>query len=157
MRIYVDSDWGVKFSISGGLFAVYGCPVAWFSKTQRSVSLSSTEAEYFAAMVACRDGLYVRDVLIDLGVKLSEPIPVRSDNEGVSELSIDAVAFKKTKHILRAAYFLRDLCARKFYVVVWIPGPSNPADLFTKSQALPDFRSCVKLLTSLDSIADKHK
>ena len=157
MRVYVDSDWGVKFSISGGLYAVYGCPVAWFSKTQRSVSLSSTEAEYFAAMVACRDGLYIRDILIDLGVKLDKPIPVRSDNAGVSDLSLDAVAFKKTKHILRAAYFLRDLCTRQFFVVVWIVGASNPADIFTKAQELSVFRTCTKLLSSLDSIPDKHK
>jgi hypothetical protein len=49
--VYVDSDWGVKFSVSGAFFIFMNCPVAWFARTQRSVSLSSTEAEFFAAMV----------------------------------------------------------------------------------------------------------
>ena len=47
--VYVDSDWGVKFSVSGAFFIFMNCPVAWFARTQRSVSLSSTEAEFFAA------------------------------------------------------------------------------------------------------------
>ena len=51
LRIFVDSDWGVKYSISGACFELMGCNVHWFAKTQRSVSLSSTEAECFAAIV----------------------------------------------------------------------------------------------------------
>jgi hypothetical protein len=49
-QTYVDSNWDVKFSISGAIFVFMGCAIHWFSKTQRSVSLSSTEDEFFAAM-----------------------------------------------------------------------------------------------------------
>jgi hypothetical protein len=38
----------------------------WFSKMQKSVSLSSAEAEYFGAMMAARDLIFVRDLLIEL-------------------------------------------------------------------------------------------
>ena len=60
--------------------------------------------------------------------------------------------FKKTKHILRAANFLRDLCDRLFFEIVWIEGASNPADIFTKCQELKAFRAYFALLDRLDGI-----
>lgn len=71
-----------------------------------------------------------------------------TDNKGVVDLSSDPVAFKKTKHILRATQFLRDLCARRIVHLSWISGVQNPADLFTKVFALPAFRRlCANLFT----------
>ena len=74
------------------------------------------------------------------------------DNKSVKELSVDSVAFKKTKHILRAAYFLRDLCDRLHYKVVWIAGTQNPADLFTKVHSVSTFRAYVALLDNIRDI-----
>ena len=42
----------------------HGCLFHWFSKVQRSVSLSSAEAEYFGAMMAARDVVFVRELLM---------------------------------------------------------------------------------------------
>ena len=152
LRVFVDSDWATKFSVSGAVFELMGCAVHWFSKVQRSVSMSSTEAEWFAAMVAAREGMYFRDLLIELGVSVMGATAIRSDNKSVKELSMDSIAFKKTKHILRAAHFLRDLCDRQFFQVVWIAGTQNPADLFTKVHDLSTFRAYVSLLDHLDGI-----
>ena len=63
--------------------------------------MSSSEAEFFAAMMAAKDGVHIRDVLSDLGLLASGPTVIRTDNKSIIELSRDAVAFKKTKHILR--------------------------------------------------------
>ena len=153
LRIFSDSDWAVKYSVSGAVFEVMGCAVHWYSKVQRSVSMSSTEAEWFAAMMAAREGMYLRDLLTELGVSLLGATAIRSDNKSVKELSLDSIAFKKTKHILRAAHFLRDLCDRQFYTVIWIAGTQNPADLFTKVHDLATFRAYVSLLDRLDGIA----
>mmetsp|Transcript_32987 Transcript_32987/g.75793 ORF Transcript_32987/g.75793 Transcript_32987/m.75793 type:complete len:278 (-) Transcript_32987:180-1013(-) len=101
LRVFVDSSWGTRFSVSGAVFEFKGAVVHWFSKTQRSVSMSSTEAEYFAASMATRDALFLRDLLADFGYMQTYPTPLRTDNKGVVDLSFDPVAFKKTKHILR--------------------------------------------------------
>jgi hypothetical protein len=50
----------------GCLIFYHGCLFHWFSKMQKSVSLSSAEAEYFGAMMAARDLIFVRDLLIEL-------------------------------------------------------------------------------------------
>ena len=68
-------------------------------------------------------------------------------------LCLDAIAFKKTKHIMRAAEFLRDLCMRVVFKVLWISGESNPADIFTKGHALAAFRSYLRVLDHLDQVA----
>ena len=147
--VYVDSDWGVNLSVSGAFFVFMNCPVAWFARTQRSVSLSSTEAEFFAAMVAARDGIHYRDVLSDLGYVQQGPTLLRSDNKGVCDLSLDPIAFKKTKHIARAANFLRDLCARRVFELKHIAGAINIADILTKGQALAVFVKLMKILHNL--------
>ena len=71
----------------------------------------------------------------------------------VLELALDAVAFKKTKHILRAAEFLRDLVLRKVFALKWISGENNPADLFTKVLGLATFREFVRVLDALHAVA----
>ena len=153
LQIYVDSDWAVKFSVSGALFVFMGCAIHWFSKTQRSVSMSSSEAEFFAAMMAAKDGVHIRDVLSDLGLLVSGPTVIRTDNKSIIELSRDAIAFKKTKHILRAAMFLRDLCLRLIFTLRWISGETNPADLFTKAHPVTVFRALMRVFDRLQHVA----
>ena len=48
-------------------------------------------------------------------------------------MAFDPVAFKKTKHILRAAEFLRDLVNRGVISVEHLPGVVMLADLLTKA------------------------
>ena len=146
---YVDADWATRFSISGGIIAFLSVPLHWYSRTQRSVSMSSTEAEYFALCAAVKELLFFRDLLRDLGIQLAGPTRIATDNKSVVDFSFDAVAFKKTKHILRAAEFVRDLAARRVIQVHWIAGHNNPADLLTKPFPLVTFRKLLALLSDL--------
>lgn len=152
LRVFVDSSWGTRFSVSGAVFEFMGAIVHWFSKTQRSVSMSSTEAEYFAASLAARDTLFLRDLLEDLNLVQNYPTPMRSDNKGVAELSFDPVAFKKTKHILRAAEFLRDLVARRKVDISWLSGADNVADLLTKLVTVGVFRHLFSLASRVHDV-----
>lgn len=113
LRAFVDSDWSTRFSVSGGIVEYMGCVVHWLSRSQRSVSMSSTEAEYFAACVVAREVVYFRELITDLGHLQSGPTTILTDNRGVVDLSLDPVAFKKTKHIMRAAEYVRDLTMRR--------------------------------------------
>ena len=125
-------------------------PIHWYSRIQRSVSMSSTEAEYFAMCAAAKEVLFFRDLLLDLGFDLLGPTSMATDNKSVVDLAFDAVVFKKTKHILRAAEFVRDLTMRRVHQLHWIPGHNNPADLLTKPFALVvTFRKLVALLRDL--------
>ena len=142
---YVDSSWAARFSVSGCLVFYHGCLIHWFSKMQKSVSLSSAEAEYFGAMMAARDLVWLRDLLVDLRIVLGVASVMWSDSKSAVDMAFDPVAFKQTKHILRAAEFLRDLVAREVLVLRHVPGRVMLADLLTKAVARPIFLELLRL------------
>lgn len=146
LTLYADSDWSASFSVSGWVAYFYGCPVAWASKTQTSVSLSSAESEIFGAMMAARDGVFLRDLLDELGLMQAGPTVLYLDSKSAIDLAFDPVAFRRTKHIMRATHYLRDLVARRFFVPRHIAGTSNPADVFTKALSRAAFVAVVRLL-----------
>lgn len=80
------------------------------------------------------------------------PSHLLTDNKGVVALSFDPIAFKKTKHILRAAEFVRDLVHRQVITLKWIPGKDNVADLCTKAVMLAIFRTLMSMMFRLSDI-----
>ena len=123
-----------------------GALVHWFSKTQKSVTLSTAEAEYFGAMLASKDLMWLRELLIDFGYPQKGPTRLRLDSKSAIDMAFDPVAFKKTKHIMRAAEYLRDLVARLKLTLDHIEGGSNISDILTKAQSRPIFLELMKLL-----------
>ena len=148
LQVYVDSNWSSSFSSSGGFLFFFGCPFAWFAKTQKSVSLSTAEAEYSGAMLAAKEAIFAREELIDLGFAPNGPTTIFSDSKSAVDMAFDPVAFKNTKHILRAAQFLRDLVARLVVTMEHIAGTEMIADMLTKPLGRVLF---VRLLSLLDN------
>ena len=149
---FVDSNWATKFSCSGAMFLMHGCLFHWFSKMQRSVTLSSAEAEYFGAMLAARELMFIRELLHDLGCGPTAASAILCDSKSAVDMAFDPVAFKKTKHILRAAEFLRDLVTRDVISMSHVSGAVMIADIFTKPVARPLF---VALLELVDNYAER--
>ena len=129
---FVDSSWSTKFSCSGAMMFMHGCIFHWFSKIQRSVTLSSAEAEFFGAMMAARDLIFVKDILVDLGFIPDGALVIFCDSVSAIAMSFDPVAFKKTKHILRHAYELRDRVARCEFAPSFVDTTRQLADILTK-------------------------
>ena len=118
----------------------------WFSKLQRSVTLSSAEAEYFGGMLSARDGMFFRDLTHFLDVLTPTATVMYSDLKSAVAMALDPVAFKQTKHILRAAEFLRDLVARCVFTFAHTPGATMMADILTKAVVRPLFIELFKLI-----------
>ena len=142
---YVDSNWSTGYSTSGAFLFFYGCVIHWFSKMQRSVALSSAEAEFFGAMLAAKEVIFLRELLVDLGFPPSGPTPMRSDSKSAVDMSFDPVAFKKTKHILRSASFLRDLVAHRVVVLSHVSGKRMVADILTKACSRAIFLELIRM------------
>ena len=60
LMCYVDSDW----STSGTVIQLLECTVASGSRTQRTIALSSGEAELYAISQGISETLYVRNLLL---------------------------------------------------------------------------------------------
>ena len=98
-------------------------------------------------MLAARDVIFVRELLIDLAITVNAPSVIYSDSKSAVGMAFDPVAFKKTKHILRAAEFLRDLVAREVVVLQHVSGTVMVADLLTKAVARAMFVELMRILS----------
>ena len=67
---YIDSDWAGSVSnqksTSSCCFSLGSTVVSWFSRKQKSVALSSVEAEYMAVSQASCEALWLRKLMVDL-------------------------------------------------------------------------------------------
>ena len=85
-------------STSGSCQFLGGKLVAWFSKKQKSISTSTTEAEYIAAGSCCAQLLWMRNQLMDYGLSFSK-IPIYCDNQSAIAMTGNPVQHSLTKHI----------------------------------------------------------
>ena len=113
---------------------------------QRSITLSSAEAEFFGAMLAAKELIFHRELCVDLGITFDAPSTIYSDSKSAVDLAFDPVAFKKTKHILRAAEFLRDLVAREVVTLEHVAGATMIADILTKACARAIYVELMQLI-----------
>ena len=126
---YTDSDYaGDKNNRKpnlGYVFTLCGSAISWKSQQQKSVFLSSTEAEYVAATEACGELLWLnrlfRDLLILILVgqslmsssesSIEQPLPPPTlyiDNQAALSLARNPSYHRRTKHIDVRYHFIRD-------------------------------------------------
>ena len=94
--------------------------VAWMSKKQNSISLSTAEAEYIAARSCCSQLLWMKKLLGDYGLS-HETMVVYCDNSSAIDISENPVQHSKTKHIEIRYHFIRDLVERMVVTLEYIP------------------------------------
>jgi hypothetical protein len=70
-------------------------PVSWCSTSQKSVALSTPEAEYMAACAAVQVVVYVRHLLSTIKQAQSEPTVIYEDNTGCIGLSKNPILHKR--------------------------------------------------------------
>jgi hypothetical protein len=140
---YSDADWAncvdERKSTSGGAFFLGDSLVAWLSKKQGSISLSTTEAEYIAAATCCTQILWMIQTLVDLKVTYTDPIPIHCDNTSAISVSKNPVLHSKTKHIPIKYHFLREQVSNRIVQLNYIPSTEQIADIFTKPLAATPF------------------
>jgi hypothetical protein len=110
-----------------------GVPILWKSKSQKSVTLSRSEAEYFAMSKAGKDVRFIVMVLESLGIKVQTPITVMVDNIGVIVMAENVSATSQTKHIDTRYHFVREFVEEGFIKVVFVKRADNKSDMLTNN------------------------
>ncbi|GJV18991.1 retrovirus-related pol polyprotein from transposon TNT 1-94 [Tanacetum coccineum] len=109
--VYADSDHAGDYvdrkSTSGVCTFMGCCLTSWFSKKQIALAISTTEVEYVSAEKACQQALWMKQALINYGIRLYD-IPIMCDNKGAIDLSKNPVQHSRTKHIEIRHHFHRD-------------------------------------------------
>nr|GEU65541.1 retrovirus-related Pol polyprotein from transposon TNT 1-94 [Tanacetum cinerariifolium] len=92
--VYADSDHTGDYfdrkSTSGVCTFMGCCLTSWFAKKQTALAISTMEAEYVSAEKACQQVLWMKQALIDYGIRL-ENVPIMCDNKGAIDLSKNPV------------------------------------------------------------------
>ena len=113
---FSDSDYaGCKVdrkSTSGACQFLGRSLVSWSSKKQNFVALLTAEAEYISVGSCCAQLLWIKQTLLNYGVKFDE-ILLLCDNESSVKIASNPVQHSRTKHIDIRHHFLRD----QFWVV----------------------------------------
>ena len=70
---FTDSDWveypNDRKSTTGYVFSLGYGPVTWACKKQQALTLSLSEVEYRAAVIASQEDLWLRHILSEFGFK----------------------------------------------------------------------------------------
>lgn len=137
--LYSDSDFAsdvtTRRSVSGYVLMIGGGPVCWQSKQQKSVSTSTTEAEYMALCEAAKQAVWVTRLLEELHVadKLIDEGGILSFTDNQSALAIaKGTNSSKTKHIDVAYHFIRECIQAKKINLKYIATDKMLADILTK-------------------------
>ncbi|GJV34712.1 retrovirus-related pol polyprotein from transposon TNT 1-94 [Tanacetum coccineum] len=133
--VYADSDHAGDYvdrkSTSGVCTFMGCCLTSWFAKKQTALAISMTEAEYVSAGKACQQALWMKQALIDYGIRLDD-VPIMCDNKGAIDLSKNPVQHSRTKHIEIRHHFLRDNVQKGNISIKKVASEDNIADIFTK-------------------------
>ncbi|GJT70067.1 retrovirus-related pol polyprotein from transposon TNT 1-94 [Tanacetum coccineum] len=133
--VYADSDHAGDYvdrkSTSGVCTFMGCCLTSWFLKKQTALAISTTEAEYVSARKACQQALWMKQALVDYGVRLDD-IPIMCDNKGAIDLSKNLVQHSRTKHIEIRHHFLRDNVQKGNISIEKVSSEDNIADILTK-------------------------
>nr|GEY51681.1 copia protein [Tanacetum cinerariifolium] len=82
--VYADSDHAgdyVDRKSTSGICTFMGCCLtSWFTKKQTTLAISMTEAKYVSAGKACQQALWMKQALIDYGIRLDN-VPIMCDKK----------------------------------------------------------------------------
>jgi hypothetical protein len=133
---YSDADWGGgldRRSMTGYAFILAGGAISWQSKKQRTVALSTVEAEYMATTQAVKEALWWRSFLAGVGHDMSRPVLLLSDNQGSIALAHNPEHHARTKHIDIQHHFIRQHVAEKTIALTFVGTEDMVADVLTKA------------------------
>ena len=134
---YVDAahatDLITRRSITGLVFMLCGGPIAYKSKIQSTVSTSSTEAEFIAAVHAAKIAKYLRSILSDLGYPQVGPTTLYEDNAAAILMINASRPTSRSRHIDIQHFAIQEWKANHEIILSHIPGIINSADSLTKS------------------------
>ena len=80
-------DRNIRKSVYGYIIYYCGAPISWKSKAGQSVTLSSTEAEYYAASETAKELVFVSNLPKSMKVNYESPVSLLMDNTGAIYLA----------------------------------------------------------------------
>ena len=107
--------------------------VSYRSKTQAVTALSSTEAEFLAAVTAAKHAKYLRAILLELGYEQKGPTILYEDNMSAIHMINSRVPTERSRHIDIQHFAIQDWAESNEITMRHIPGTLSIPDGLTKA------------------------
>jgi hypothetical protein len=137
LKVYTDSDWAgdkdTRLSVTGYVLFLRDVPILWKSKGQRSIALSSSEAEYYALSEAAKDIKFTYMLMVNMGIEIELPIQVYVDNVGALFMTENISTSGRTKHLDLRMRYVNNLVEEGFLKFIFVRSALNKADHLTKN------------------------
>ena len=145
---WTDADWGGdpvdRKSTTGYIVKLNGCTVSWATRKQKTVAISTAEAEYMAISAGVQELLWIRQLLRELigADAIALPCQVRTDNQSALSIATNDKHHDRVKHIDLKHHFVRDHVKNTDISITWTPTAQQTADILTKSLSHIKYTAC---------------
>ena len=107
--------------------------MTWKSKSQKSVTLSYSEAEYMALSESAKEIKFIYQLLQSIEIEIKLPITVRVDNVGAIFMSKNTLTSGQTKHVDVRYRYVNEMVLDGFLKIQFVKTEENVAKTFTKN------------------------
>jgi hypothetical protein len=107
--------------------------ICWRSKSQKGLTLLSTEAKYGAFSEAVKELKFIDYLLSDLHIKVNLLIVVKTDNIGAIFTSENASTGFCTRYVDTRYHSVREFIEDGFIKIEFVHSVENDSDIFTKN------------------------
>lgn len=150
LRGYSDADYAgdtiTRRSTSGFIFMMGDGIVAWCSQRQKSVALSTTEAEYIALSQSIQELTWLTLLISDLLETQGDTPVLYADNQSAIKLVKNPEYHKRTKHIDVRYHYIREKFSEGMFSLEYVPSKEQLADILTKPTPRPRFQELREML-----------
>jgi hypothetical protein len=133
---WADADWASdktdRKSVSGNVFFLLGGVVSWKSSKQKSVALSSMEAEFIALALAMSEGIWMRQLLKELPIQTNELVTIYQDNQGCIAYAKGSSNLGRAKHIDIKLKYVQEKIKDGSFQLSYTGSDNQIADILTK-------------------------
>ena len=119
-------------STSGYVIKMGTGAISWSSRLQSLVALSTTEAEFIAAVSCAQEMLWLCNLLTEFGYNISSASKMRIDNLSALSVAKNPEHHGRMKHLDLRFFWLRDAVDAGIITPEHLRTDSMPADLLTK-------------------------
>jgi len=146
---YTDYDMGGDIDsrrfTSGYVIKFARGVVAWQSRLQKCVALSTTEAEFIVITEACKEFLWVKKFLQELSF-VQDKYLLFYDSQSVILLGKNSTFHSRSKHIDVRYHWIHDALEARLPDLAKVHTNDNCADMMTKTLLRRKFETCCEIV-----------
>lgn len=133
---FCDADWASDIdsrrSTTGYVFVHQGAAISWGTRRQRTIALSTTEAEFMAIVAAIQESIWLKRLEKEVVADAEKSMVLYCDNKSAIHIATNNSFSSRTKHVDIKAKFISEAAKNDKITLKYIETNNMLADILTK-------------------------